>query len=459
MKHASTFEPYAISVVRPLPITTREQREDALKKSHYNLFGLASQMVTFDLLTDSGTGAISNDQLGAIMTGDESYAGSKSFAAMKKSIHDIMGFDHVIPTHQGRAAENVLCSALVKEGDLIPGNAHFDTTKGHIEYRRAKPIDCTIAEGKNPNSEHPFKGNLDLNLLEDVLKNNDAQKIPFVIVTITCNTGGGQPVSLSNIKDVKALCKKYGIKLILDIARFAENAYFIKEREAQYKDWSIRQICHEIFLDVDGVTMSAKKDAIVAMGGFLALRDQDLFDQCKVYSILFEGYLTYGGMTGGTMAALAQGLQEVTDENYLQHRIHQVREFGNALIKNEIPLVRPIGGHAVFVDALQLLPHIPRENYPAQSLGVAAYLEGGIRGVEVGTVLADRDPLTRENRYPAMELLRLAIPRRTFTKDHLQHIADVFTVIKEKNASIKGLRITKEPPILRHFSCEFEVVS
>lgn len=449
------FESYISSVVRPIHYTTREERHSLIQTVKYNLFKIPSKMVMLDLLTDSGTGAISNLQLAEIINGDESYAGSDSFEKMKNAIKDIMGFDYVIPTHQGRAAEHVLASALIKEGDIVPGNTHFDTTKGHIEFRKAQAIDCTIDEAQNPKSTHPFKGNIDLEKLETVFKKNPTTKIPFVLVTVTCNSGGGQPVSLDNILAVKALCQNYGIRFMLDTARYAENAYFIKTREPKYANWSIRQICTEIFKNADGVTMSAKKDAITAMGGFLALRSHELYQECSVYSILFEGYLTYGGMTGGTMAAIAQGLYEATDFDYLQTRVEQLQRFGKLLQDQGIPIVEPIGGHAVYVDAKSFLPHIPPSQYPAQALAVAAYVEGGIRGVEVGTVLADRDPKTHQNRHPALELLRLAVPRRTYSDNHLAYIAHVLGELMKKSDTIRGLKITWEPSILRHFTCEF----
>lgn len=452
------FESYVISVVRPLYQTTREQREKIIKEAKYNLFNISSKNVMIDLLTDSGTGAISNAQLSEIILGDESYAGSASFEKMRSAIRKILGFEYVIPTHQGRAAENVLCSALLKEGNVIPGNSHFDTTKGHIEFRKAIPIDCTIDEGADPYNLHPFKGNVDLNKLERVFKEHPKQNIPFTIITVTCNTGGGQPVSLENILAVKALCKKYDIPLFFDIARFAENAFFIKTRETKYKDWDIRDICLEMFKGATGATMSAKKDAIVAMGGFLATNNKEMYEKCSVYSILFEGYLTYGGMTGGTMGALAQGLHESTEYDYLCTRVGQTQRLGEAMKALGVPVLQPFGGHAVYVDALKFLPHIPRDQYPAQALAVAAYLEGGIRGVEIGTVLADRDPVTKKDRYPKLELVRLAIPRRTYTDNHLNYVAQVFGELLKEKSKIRGLKITHEAPVLRHFTCEFELV-
>lgn len=452
---APPFESYVTSVVRPLRRTTREERAACIQEAHDNLFRVPSAMVMFDLLTDSGTGAISNQQLAELILGDESYAGSASFEKLQSAVAEIIGLPHVIPTHQGRAAENVLHSTLVHAGDVVPGNTHFDTTKGHIEFRKATAVDCTIAEARDPTSRHPFKGSIDCDRLETVLRGYPRARIPFVVITITCNAGGGQPVSLENIAAVKALCRKYGVRCFFDIARFAENAYFIKTREATYHDWSIRQICRAMFDGADGVTMSAKKDGISAMGGFLAVRSAELYQQCSVYSILFEGYLTYGGMTGGTMGAVAQGLYEATEFDYLDSRVQQVARFAEQLRAHGVPMVEPTGGHAVFIDAGRFCPHIPPSQYPAQALAVAAYVEGGVRGVEVGTVLADRDPVTRANRHPPLELYRLAIPRRTYTDNHLGAVAHTLGRLWATCDRIRGLEITWEAPVLRHFTCRF----
>ena len=452
------YESYLISVVRPMPKTTREERLALIQAAHYNLFQLPAQKVSFDLLTDSGTGAISNQQLAELVTGDESYAGSASFEKLKHAVAEITGFPHMLPTHQGRAAENVLCSALVKAGDIIPGNAHFDTTKGHIEFRKATAVNCTIAESRDPQSPHPFKGDLDLAALEAVLQAHPRERIPFVLITVTCNTVGGQPVALANLQATKALCKKYGVRCVIDMARFAENAYFIKTREPKYSDWSIRRIARAMFDGTDGATMSAKKDGLAAMGGFLALRDAALYQQCCVYGVLFEGFITYGGMTGGTMAEVTQGLYEATELEYLDSRIGQVMRFAERLRRYGVPMVEPTGGHAVFIDAGRFLPQIPAMQYPAQALAVAAYIEGGIRGVEVGTVMADRDPATGKERHPAVELMRLAIPRRTFTDNHLAYVAQVFGDLIQRRNEVRGLQITWEAPVLRHFTCRFQQV-
>ncbi len=450
-------EPYKIKVVEPLRRSSREEREKWIKEARYNLFNLRSEQVFIDLLTDSGTGAMSHHQWSEMMLGDESYAGSASYFKLKKVINELLGMPYFVPTHQGRAAENVLFSATIKEGDLVPGNSHFDTTKGHIEFRRATAVDCTIDEASETLLYHPFKGNIDLNKLEDVFRNNPREKIPMCIITVTCNTSGGQPVSMQNIREVSALCKKYGIPVIFDAARFAENAYFIKQREKEYANHSITDIVREMYDHVDAATMSSKKDAIVNIGGFVACRDKELFDKISMYCILYEGYLTYGGLAGRDLAAMAQGLTEGCRYDYLESRIGQVAYLGKLLKEYGIPCQEPTGGHAVFVDAGKVLPHIPREEYQAQTLAIELYLEGGVRGVEIGTLLADRDPKTRENRYPNLELVRLAVPRRVYTNNHMAFVAACLGNIFERRDKItKGFRITKEAPIMRHFTVELE---
>ncbi len=452
-------EAYRIKMVEPIKKSTKEERLQWIKEAKYNLFNLKSEQVFVDLLTDSGTGAMSDKQWSEMMLGDESYAGSSSYYKMKNAIKDITGFDYFLPTHQGRAAENVLFSATVKEGDIVPGNSHFDTTKGHIEFRKAHAIDCTIDEAFNTGIEHDFKGNVDLDKLEEVLKNNDVSKIPFIIVTVTCNTAGGQPVSMQNLKDVRQLADKYKVKVIFDSARFAENAYFIKVREEGYADKSIREIVREMFSYADGMTMSSKKDAIVNIGGFIATRHKEIFDAASVFSILYEGYLTYGGLSGRDMGALAQGLYEGTEFDFLENRIGQVAYLGQKLTEYGIPVQRPFGGHAIFVDALKFLPNIKREEFPAQTLAAELYIEAGVRGVEIGAILADRDPVTRENRYPELELLRLAIPRRTYTYNHMDYIAAALKNVYDRRMEItKGFKITREAPVLRHFTVELDRV-
>lgn len=448
-------ESYKIKMVETIRRSTREEREEWIKDAHYNLFKLKSEQVFIDLLTDSGTGAMSDKQWSQMMLGDESYAGASSYFKLKDTISEILGFSYFLPTHQGRAAENVLFSTLVKAGDIVPGNSHFDTTKGHIEFRKAKAVDCTIDEAFNTTVLHPFKGNLNLNKLEDVLKSHPKEKIPFIVVTITCNSSGGQPVSMENLRNVKQMADKYGIMVVFDSARFAENAYFIKTREQGYAGKSIREIVAEMFSYADAMTMSSKKDAIVNMGGFIALRDKTLFEKASVFNIMFEGYITYGGMSGRDMNALAQGLREGTEFDYLETRISQVAYLGNKLVEFGVPVQQPFGGHAIFVDAKRFLPHIPKEQFQAQTLAVELYLEGGVRGVEIGALLADRDPETRENRFPALELLRLTIPRRVYTNNHMDYVATALANIFERRNSItKGLKITGEAPIMRHFTVD-----
>ncbi len=450
-------ESYRIKMVENLRKSTRAEREKWIAEAKYNLFNLRSEYVYIDMLTDSGTGAMSDRQWAAIMEGDESYAGASSFYRLKDSIKDITGFDHVLPTHQGRAAENVLFSAIIKEGDYLPGNSHFDTTKGHIEFRKAHAVDCTIDEAADTELEIPFKGNVDLAKLEEVLKTRPADRIPAIVLTVTNNTAGGQPVSMENIRGVSALARKYGVKLLIDSARFAENAYFIKTREPGYADKSIKEIAREMFSYADFMSMSAKKDGIVNIGGFLAFRDEADMQKCQMYSIMNEGFLTYGGMAGRDMSALAQGLQESTDFDYLDTRIRQVAYLASLLDEYGVPYQRPAGGHAIFVDAKKVLPDVPQEELRAQTLAIELYIEGGIRGVEIGTLLADRDPETHENRYPELELLRLAIPRRVYTNNHMDYVAAALKNVYDRRGEIRhGYRIVKELPIMRHFTVELE---
>lgn len=450
-------ESYKIKMVEPLRRTERSEREQYIKDAHYNLFNLRSEQVFVDLLTDSGTGAMSDRQWSEMMLGDESYAGASSYYKLKDAITDITGFGYFLPTHQGRAAENVLFSTMLKKGDVVPGNAHFDTTKGHIEFRNAVAIDCTIDEAYDTALDHPFKGNIDLKKLEKVYKDYPAESIPMVIITVTCNTSGGQPVSMQNIREVAQLSKKYGVKVVFDSARFAENAYFIKRREAGYADKSIREIVREMFSYGDAMTMSSKKDAIVNMDGFIGFREESLFKKASVFNIMFEGFITYGGMSGRDMNALAVGLYEGTCFDYLETRIGQVAFLGQLLKDAGIPVQYPFGGHAIFVDAKRFLPQVPAAEYLAQTLAVELYLEGGVRGVEIGTIMADRDPITRENRYPNLELVRLAIPRRVYTNNHMQYVAACLINVWERRHSItKGYKITYEAPILRHFTVQLD---
>lgn len=452
-------EPYKIKMVETIKKTKREDREKWIKDAHYNLFNLKSEQVFIDLLTDSGTGAMSDKQWSEMMLGDESYAGASSYFKLKAAIQDITGFEYFLPTHQGRAAENVLFSTLIKEGDIVPGNSHFDTTKGHIEFRKAKAVDCIIDEAYDTANQHPFKGDIDLNKLETVLKAHPAEKIPMIVVTVTCNTPGGQPVSMKNMREVYAMAQKYGIRVIYDSARFAENAYFIKIREKGYENKEIRDIVKEMFTYADGMTMSSKKDAIVNMGGFIALREEAIFKQASMFNIMFEGFITYGGMSGRDMNALAQGLYEATEFDYLDARVGQVAYLGKKLKELGIQAQEPFGGHAIFVDAKKFFPHISQEEYIAQLLGVELYIEGGVRGVEIGTLLADRDPETRQNRYPKLEFLRLTIPRRVYTNNHMDYVAAALGNIYERRDSIKhGFKITYEAPIMRHFTVQLEKI-
>jgi tryptophanase len=449
-------ESYKAKMVEPIRRSTREEREIWIKEAKYNLFNLRSEQVFIDLLTDSGTGAMSDRQWSAMMLGDESYAGASSYFKLKETIYSLLGFEHFLPTHQGRAAENVLFSTLVKEGNVVPGNSHFDTTKGHIEFRKAIALDCTIDEAFDTQHEHPFKGNVDPIKLEKALKQY-GDRIPFIIITITNNTAGGQPVSMQNLREVRQLANKYGKMVVFDSARFAENAYFIKMREKGYADKSIKAIVKEMFANADAMTMSAKKDAIVNMGGFIAMRSKELFQQASVYNIMFEGFVTYGGMSGRDMNALAAGLDEGTEFDYLDTRIKQVAYLGNRLDEFGIPYQKPSGGHAIFVDATKVLHRIPREEFTAQTLGVELYLEAGIRGVEIGAMMADRDPITRENRYPKLEMVRLAIPRRVYSNNHMDVVAVALKNVWDRRDTItRGLKITYEAPIMRHFTVEME---
>ena len=452
-------EPYKFKMVEAIKRSTEGQRKKWIQEAHYNLFNLSSDKVFIDLLTDSGTGAMSDHQWAAMMTGDESYAGSTSFLKLKETVQKITGYKYFLPTHQGRAAENVLFSVKVKEGNVVPGNSHFDTTKGHIEFRKARAIDCSVDEATNTETLHPFKGNIDPYKLEKVFKKYPKEQIPFVICTITCNTSGGQPVSMENIKAISALCREYDISLIFDAARFAENAYFIKTREKGYENKTIKEIAREFFSHGDGMTMSAKKDGLVNMGGFIAINDEDIYKEASVYNIMYEGFLTYGGMNGRDMAALAVGLDEATEFDYLESRIEQVAYLGKKLTEYGVPVLRPYGGHAIFIDANKFVPTIPRNEYRAQTLAIELYIIGGIRGVEIGTVLADRDPFTRQNRYPELELVRLAIPRRTYSQNHMDYVAAVLKNIYDTRDEAKtGYEIVDEAPIMRHFTVKFRKI-
>ena len=443
-------------MVEPLRISTRTEREQWIKEAHYNLFNLKSDQVYIDCLTDSGTGAMSDRQWAAMMMGDESYAGSASFFQLKETITRITGFEYVIPTHQGRAAENVLFSHLVTPGAIVPGNSHFDTTKGHIESRKAFAVDCTVDEAKDTQLEVPFKGNVDPAKLEKVLAEN-AEKVPFIIVTITNNTAGGQPVSMENLRQVRAIADKYGKRVVFDSARFVENAYFIRTREEGYADKSIKEICKEMFSYADGMTMSSKKDGLVNMGGFIATAHEDWYEGAKRFCIPFEGFLTYGGMNGRDMAALAVGLDENTELETIETRIRQVQYLAAKLDEYGIPYQRPVGGHALFVDADRVLDQIPKEEFPAQTLAIELYIEAGVRGCEIGYILADRDPVTRENRFGGLDLLRLCIARRVYTNNHMDVIAAALKNVYDRRHEItRGVKIVWETELMRHFTVKLE---
>lgn len=445
-------ESWKIKMVEPIRKSTRAEREEWLKAANYNVFQLRAEQVYIDCLTDSGTGSMSDRQWSAMMLGDESYAGATSFYKFEETVRRILGLHYVIPTHQGRAAENVLFSFLVKEGNVIPGNAHFDTTKGHIEARKAFAIDVTTDEAKDAQLEVPFKGNVSLEKLEKVLKENPGN-VPFMVLTVTNNTVGGQPVSMENIKATCALCHRYGVPVVMDSARFAENAYFIKTREPGYADKTIKEIVLEMYADADAATMSCKKDAIVNMGGFIATRKEDWYEGAKSFCIPYEGYLTYGGLNGRDLNAVAVGLDENTEFDMLETRIHQVQYLAKKLDEYGIPYQRPVGGHGVFIDADKVLTHVPKEEFPAQTLTCELYLEAGIRGCEIGYMLADRDPVTHENRFGGLDLLRLAIPRRVYTDNHMDVIAAALKNVYERREQVtRGVAIEWEAPLMRHFT-------
>ncbi|MEN8172966.1 MAG: tryptophanase [Chloroflexota bacterium] len=450
-------EPFRIKMVEPIKMTNRPQRETAMARAGYNVFGLQADEIFIDLLTDSGTGAMSKHQWAAIMEGDESYAGASSFKNLSKAMDDILGFKFFVPTHQGRAAENILCSVALKDGDYIPSNMHFDTTEGNIRARGGRPTNLVIDEAFNPSSQHPFKGNLDITKLRNFIDQVGVQKIPFGMITITNNAGGGQPVSMENLKDVSAVYKQHGIPFFIDACRFAENAYFIKQREAGYQHKTMLEIARETFSLADGATMSAKKDAIVNIGGFLAVNDEEMFQAIKNELILREGFPTYGGLAGRDLDAMAVGLYEGLDEDYLAYRLGQTAYLANSLLEAGIPIIQPAGGHAVYIDAGSFLPHIPAAEFPGQALSVELYLEGGIRGVEMGSVaFAFPDPDTGEMIHPKLELVRMAIPRRVYTQAHMDAIIKTMKTILARKESLKGYRITYAPELMRHFTAQFE---
>ncbi len=456
MHFKTIIEPFRIKTVEPIRQTTRAEREQLLKEAGYNLFLLRAEDVLIDLLTDSGTGAMSSGQWAGMMLGDESYAGAKSFYKFEAAVRRITGFKHIIPTHQGRAAERILFGSALEEGDIVPNNTHFDTTRANVEYRHAEARDIPVAEAHDPARVLPFKGNIDLAALEQTLTDNPG-RVPLAMITVTNNSGGGQPVSMANIRAASEICRRHGVLFFLDACRFAENAWFIKTREAGYADRTPLAIAQEMFGYADGCTMSAKKDGMANIGGFLALNDDALAEKCKNLLILTEGFPTYGGLAGYDLEAIAVGLEEVLHEDYLQYRVRSVAYLGDILTANGVPIVRPPGGHAIYIDALAMLPHIPQSEYPAWALSLALYLEGGIRSVEIGSVMFGHQPDGSE-KPAAMELVRMAFPRRVYTQSHVDYLAEVLLYVNSIKDSLRGVRIVSAPEVLRHFSARMEPV-
>jgi len=451
------IEPFKVKVVEPIKMTTRDEREHYLKDAAYNLFLLKAENVIIDLLTDSGTAAMSADQWSALMRGDESYAGSRSFYRFEEVVRDIFGFKQVIPMHQGRAAERILFSVMCKKGSIIPNNTNFDTTRANIEYLGAEAVDLPIPEFYQPAVNHPFKGNMDTEALEHFIKRVGPDRVPLVMLTVTNNSGGGQPVSMANIRDVKAICAHYGLPLYLDACRFAENAYFIKLREAGYADVSVKEIAREMFSYADGCTMSAKKDGLANIGGVLCTNDDQLAQQEKDLLILTEGFPTYGGLAGRDLEAIAVGLEEVLHEDYLQYRFASIRYLGEHISRAGVPIVQPPGGHAIYIDARAMLPHIPPLQYPGQSLAIELYREAGIRSCEIGSVMhAEKQSDSGEEIPSAMDLVRLAIPHRVYTQSHIDYVVEAILRVHERRNSIGGYQITSQPKFLRHFTAQFE---
>ena len=453
--YKTVFEPFRIKSVEPIRLTTAEQRRELIAQAKLNVFMLRAEDVLIDLLTDSGTGAMSANQWAALMRGDESYAGAKSFYRLEQVVRRITGYPFTIPTHQGRAAERILFSVATKPGDIVPNNTHFDTTRANLEVSNVTALDFVIPEGLQPQTIHPFKGNIDLNRVEELLK-READRVPFGMITVTNNSGGGQPVSLECIRNYSALLKRYNKPLIMDVCRFAENAMFIKLREPQMADRSIESIVNEMFSYADGCTMSAKKDGMVNIGGFIALRDDRWVEQVRNMLILSEGFPTYGGLAGRDLDALAVGLEEVLEEDYLRYRLRTVEYLAERIAEESIAIVQPPGGHAVYLDAKAFLPHLPESQYPAWSLCNALYLEGGIRGVEIGSVMFGKRLDDGTETFHPLELVRLAFPRRVYTQSHIDYVGEVLCGLKRKADSVRGVRITKQSKYLRHFTAEFD---
>ena len=458
MNYKTIIEPFRIKMVEPIRMTNEEERGKLLKKAKYNLFLLKAEDVIIDLLTDSGTAAMSSKQWSGMMIGDESYAGAKSWKKMESTIKDLTGYKHVLPTHQGRAAERILYGCMGGEGKIFISNTHFDTTRANIEFSNAEAIDCPTEIGKKPSSKHPFKGNMNISKLISTINKKGQENIAGIILTVTNNSGGGQPVSMKNAKEVSKVCKKHNIPLIIDACRIAENAYFIKHREKEYQNYTYKKIAQKMFDLADGCTMSAKKDGIVNMGGFLALNNNKLTEKCRNELIITEGFITYGGISGRDMEAIATGLQEVFEPDYLQYRIASTTYLGEKLTKMGVPIMLPVGGHAVYIDAKTLYSHIPIDQFPGQSLACNLYLKGGIRASEIGSVMFGKKGPKGELIPASMELVRLAIPRRVYTQSHIDYVIEVFQEIMKNRRKAKGIKIVKEPKFLRHFTAHFKFI-
>ena len=453
-------EPFRIKVVEPLRRVSREERERLIREAGLNIFSVPADSIYVDLLTDSGTSAMSDNQWAGLMLGDESYAGSRNYYRFAETVRGIFGYPHVIPTHQGRMAENLLFSTVLKAGDVVPNNSHFDTTRANVEHQGAEARDLVIDEGLDPASLHPFKGNLDPEKLERAMRSLGRERVPLVMITVTNNSGGGQPVSMANVRAVREVCDLHGVPLIFDACRFAENCWFIQQREPGYANTTVREIARELFSLGAGCTMSAKKDGLVNIGGFLALTNADWVERITNLLILVEGFPTYGGLAGRDLEAMARGLEEVLDEDYLAYRIGQVAHLGEMLDKAGVPIVKPVGGHAVYLDARRFLPQVPQSQFPGQSLVVALYREFGIRAVEVGSLMfGHRDPASGEMVYPTLDLVRLAIPRRVYTTEQIRYVGQSVIQLHRDREQLKGLRITHEAPMLRHFTARLEELS